>query len=220
VPRPLCQAAAIGGALPERLEGRQPLDGIEEFRAEALHRLVPGAASAALHLVPRDRCDQRDQGRDQHDYRDRQIPPHDEQEDRDRRQRGDTDLRQVLAEKALQLLDAVDQRQHDPAGALAGEPGRSQFGDLVVEPAAQILLDAAGGVVSDDGPAVVEEAAQQDGERHADGRQRNRGGAGAGEDARQQGAEQREPGDPKRRSGKADRDGQEDAASQSARQLP
>ena len=43
------------------------------------------------------------------------------------------DLRHVLAEKALQLLDAVDHRQHDPAGALAGEPGRAELGDLVVE---------------------------------------------------------------------------------------
>ena len=42
-------------------------------------------------------------------------------------------LRHVLAEERLQLLDAVDHRQHDAAGALAGEPGRPECGDLVVE---------------------------------------------------------------------------------------
>ena len=43
----------------------------------------------------------------------------------------------------LQLLDAVDHRLHDAAGALAGEPGRAELRDLVVELAAQLLLHAA-----------------------------------------------------------------------------
>ena len=64
-------------------------------------------------------------------------------------QRRDRDLRHVLAEKRLQLLDAVDHRQHHAAGALAGEPGRPQRGDLVVEPAAQRLLHPGRGAVRD-----------------------------------------------------------------------
>ena len=73
-----------------------------------------------------------------------------------RRQHRDRQLRHVLAEKGLQLLDAVDDRQHDPAGALAGEPGRPQLGELVVEAAAQILLHAVGGAVRDHGALLLD----------------------------------------------------------------
>ncbi len=173
---------------------------------------MPDAASTSLDLVPRDRRGERDQSRDQHDGRDRQVPPHDEQKDRDRRQRGDADLGQVLAEKALQLLDPVDDRQHDAAGALAGEPGRPEFGDLVVKPAAQILLHPAGGIVGDHRAAMVEQAAQQHRESDADRRLGNGGETSAGEDPRQQHAEQSETGDPERRGGEADHDRQQDAA--------
>ena len=76
---------------------------------------------------------------------DRHVPPGDEGEDRERRQAGDAELRQILAEEGLQLLDAVDQRQHDAAGALAREPGGAELGHLVVKPAAQNFLDARGG---------------------------------------------------------------------------
>ena len=39
-PRPLGEPPAVGGALAERLQGRQALHGVEEFRAEPLHRLL------------------------------------------------------------------------------------------------------------------------------------------------------------------------------------
>ena len=206
--------------MPKGLEGRQTLDGVEEFRAEALHRLVPDAAPAALDLVPGDRRGERDQGRHQHDRRDRHIPPRDKGEDRNRRQRGDADLRQILAEKALQLLDPVNQRQHDAAGAFAGKPGRAQFSDLVVETPAQIFLHAAGGTVRDNCAAMIEQTPQEDGARDPKGGHCDRGRAGAAEDTGEKGAEQRKPRDPERRRGEADGDRQQDAAPQSAGQLP
>ena len=76
--------------------------------------------------------------------------------------------------KRLQLLDAVDDRQHDPAGALAGEPRRPQRGDLVVEPAAQILLHPGRGAVGDHRAMVIDEPAQEHRGGDADGRNRDR----------------------------------------------
>jgi hypothetical protein len=67
---------------------------------------------------------------------------------------------------------------------------------------------------------MVEQAAQQDRERHADRRLRDRREPGAGEDSRQQNSEQCETGDPECRRGEADHDRQQDAAAQPARQLP
>jgi hypothetical protein len=121
-----------------------------------------------------------------------------------------------LAEEALQLLDPVDQGQHDAAGALAGEPGRAQLGDLVIEPAAQIFLHMAGGAVGDDRAGMIEEAAQQHRQADPDRRQGDRGKAGAGEDPREQRAQQREAGDPETRGKQAKQDRQRDPAAQSA----
>jgi len=61
--------------------------------------------------------------------------------------------------KALQLLDPVDDRQHDPAGPLAGEPGRPQFGDLIVEASAELLLHAAGRAMRDHRAGMIEKPA-------------------------------------------------------------
>src|SRR5713101_457272 len=130
LPRAQGEPLAIGRALAERLQCRQALDRVEEFRAEALHRLLALLALMVFDAVPGGRRDQRHQRRDQHHRGDRRVPPDDKAEDRQRGQRRDRNLRQVLPEKALHLLDPVDHGQHHPAGALTGEPGRPQFGDL------------------------------------------------------------------------------------------
>ncbi len=91
-----------------------------------------------------------------------------------------------MPEKALQLLDPVNDGQHHPASALAGEPGRPQFGDLVEEPPAQRLLYPASILVGDDRAGVVQKRAQQ--HRRADpGRQdRDDADTRATEDPREQ----------------------------------
>ena len=122
--------------------------------------------------------------------------------------------------KRLQLLDPVDHRQHDAAGALAGEPGRAELGDLVVETPAQVVLHHRGGAVRDDGADVIEQRPRDDRRRDPGSRERDRPGPGAGEDQRQQGAEQRETGDPEPGRGQADNDAGGDPAAQPAGQLP
>ncbi len=153
-------------------------------------------AAAAFDVDEHGWRDQRYQRCDQHHRRDRHVPEGDEDEDRQRRQHRDRQLRHVLAEERLQLFDAVDNRQHDPTGALAGKPGRPQCCDLVVETAAQILLHAGGGAVRDHRAVVIDDPAQ----RHRDGdpgrRKRYREKAGAVEDMGQQHAEDREAGNP------------------------
>ncbi len=91
---------------------------------------------AALDMDEDGRRDQGHQGKDQHHRRHRHVPEGDKDEDCNWRQHGDRQLRHVLAEEGLQLLDAVDDRKHDAAGALAGEPCRPEFGNLVIETAA------------------------------------------------------------------------------------
>ncbi len=122
--------------------------------------------------------------------------------------------------KRLQLLDAVDNRQHDAAGALAGEPGRPERGDLVVEPAAQVLLHAGGGAMRDHCAMVIHHAAQDHGSRDADGRNGDGEEAGIFENVRQQDAEKRKAGDADDRSDEPEQDRQRDPAAKPARQLP
>ena len=105
---------------------------------------------------------------------------------------GDRHLRDVLAEEGLQLLDAVDHRQHDAAGPLRAEPGGAEGDDLVVQPAAQRLLHAHGGAVRDHGAAVVERRAQHDGDAGAGQRPDQHGGGRALEHAGEEPAEEDE----------------------------
>ena len=156
------QADVHRRALTECLQGRQALDAVEKLRAERLQRALAPLAGAALALRESARRDQGHEREDQHHRRDRHVPEGDEDEDRQRRQHRDAELRDILAEKSLQLLDPVDDRQHYPAGALAGKPSRAQRRDLVVEPAAQILLHSGRGAVGDHRAMMIDEAAQDD----------------------------------------------------------
>ena len=214
------EPAAVGGALAERLQRRQSLDAVEKLRAERLQRLLAVVAAAALVLQENRRRDQCEQRKGQHHPRHRHVPEGDEDKDRQGCQHRDRQLRHVLAEKALQLLDAVDDRQHDPAGALAGEPGRPQLGELVVEAAAQILLHAVGGAVRDHGTLLLDPAAQDDGCGHPDGRQCHRSPAGAAEHLRQQHTEQHEPGDADHRGDQPHQDRRGDPPAQPACKRP
>ena len=118
----------------------------------------PNALNAAAARAMPGRCalddsrrHQSEQRRAQHHSGDRHVPERDEGEDRQRRADGDRHLRQVLAEEGLQLLDAIDHRQHHAAGAFGAEPGRAERDDLVVQPAAQRLLHPGRGPVRDHG---------------------------------------------------------------------
>ena len=155
------QHAAVSRALAERLERRQTLDGVEKFGAETFQRGAVRDADFAIEPAEDRRQHQTNQREAQHQRRDRHVPPGDDGEHGERRERRDGELRHVLAEKALQLLDAVDHRQHDAAGALAGEPGRPEFGDLVVELEPQHLLHARRGAVRHHGALVFEKGAHE-----------------------------------------------------------
>ncbi len=134
--RPIGEPAAIGRTLAERLQGRQALDTVEELRAEGFEGPLAPVAGAALDLEKDCGGDQGHERESEHHRGDRHVPEGDEGEDCQRSQHRDRQLRNVLTEEGLQLLDAVDDRQHDAAGALAGEPSRPECGNLVVEAAA------------------------------------------------------------------------------------
>ncbi len=180
---------AEGAALAKRLQRRQSLDAVEEFGAKRFERLLAALAAAALDMDEHGRGDQRDQRKHQHHCRYRHVPKGDKGKNGQRRQNRDRHLWDVLTEKGLQLLDPVDNRQHDPAGALAGKPRRPQFGDLVVKPAAQFLLNPDRGTMRDHRPVMLDQAAQNYGSGDADRRHSDRHKASARKDMRQQDAE-------------------------------
>ena len=157
------QQLAARRALPVRLERAEPLDGIEELRAEggigprALHAPRP------VHAMPGAGRDERDEGGDEEDERDRQIHEGHEGEDEDGRERRDEELRDVLAEVDLELLDALDHRQDHVARARPREVGGAERGDVVVERLPEPRLHARRRVVGDHVPVEIEHAPQHDG---------------------------------------------------------
>ena len=214
------QHPAVAAALAERLQRRQTLHRVEEFLAERLERILPHPRRAAGALVHHRGRHQGEQRGAQHHGGDRNVPERDEGEDRHRRAGRDRHLRQVLAEERLQLLDAVDDRQHDAAGAFGAEPRRPERDDLVVQAAAQRLLHARRGAVRDHGAHVVEPGAQQDGGQGADQRDDQLGGRRAAEQPGEELAEEGEPGDADRQRQQAEQNRQCDASAQTARHAP
>ena len=178
------QQLAARRALAEGLERGQPLDGVEELRAEGGVGLRRARLRAAVLAMPGAGRDERDEGGDEQDERDRQIDEGHEGEDEDRRERGDEELRQVLAEVDLELLDALDHRQDDVARARPREVGGAERGDVVVERLPEPRLHARRRVVGDHAPVEVEHAAQHDGGGGERGRHHERPQGLARDDAR------------------------------------
>ena len=139
--------------------------------------------------------DERDERCCEEHERDRQIQERDEGEDDDRRQRRHRELRQVLAEIHLELLDAFDHRHDHLARARAGDVRGPERDDVVVHGLAQARLHDRGGPMRHGDAPVLEGAAYDDRRRDEGDRYEQVGKRGAGEDAREQPAEQREPGD-------------------------
>ena len=207
-------------ALTEGLQRRQTLNRIQELGREGA---VGARTRQGISLVPaleRGRGDQGEQRGAEEDGGHRHVEPGDEGEDQDRADRRDEQLRQIFAEVDLQLLDAVDQRDQDVAGAGQTEMRRAQRHDLVVQRGAQIELNRRRRAVRDHDPGVLQAAAGQndqggDRAQGEDIRERH-----AGEDQAQQPAEQRQARDPQRRRQKADGDRAPNAPAHPARKRP
>ncbi len=116
---------------------------------------------AAVPAVKGGRRDQGKDGETEQRAGERQIEKGDKGEDAERRQRGNAELRQILAEIGLELLDAIDQCEERGASALAPEMGRPESNHMFVEALAQGHLDGSGGAVRGHGPAIFQHAAQQ-----------------------------------------------------------
>ena len=92
------QGFSARAALPERLQGRKALDGIQELRGK---RPIGTGAPKTVVLIPRMedlRCDQGDQGGGEHHQRHRHVEEHHDTENQQRREDRDDELRQILAE--------------------------------------------------------------------------------------------------------------------------
>ena len=166
--RPVGKDPTEGTALAEGLQCRQSLHRIEELFTERLERLLTLARCQAGTLMDDGRRHESEQRGAEHHSGDGEVPVRHEGEDCHRRAGGDRDLGNVLAEEGLQLLDAVDDRQHHAAGAFGTKPYRAEGDDLVVQPHAQRLLHAGCGTVSNHGAKVVEAGAQQNRSEDAD----------------------------------------------------
>ena len=78
---PLCQERRAGGALAERLQRAEPLEGVEELRPEGAVGPLAREAPSAVPPVPEARREERQQGRPEQDERDRAVQPRHEGED-------------------------------------------------------------------------------------------------------------------------------------------
>ena len=218
--RPLGQKPPARRALAERLEGGETLYRVEELRREPAIRLRAAHAAARVPSLERGGRKQGEHREGEHQGGDREVEPCEEREDDDRSDEGDEKLRQVLAEVGLELLDAVDHRDHDRTGALEPEVGGAKPDHLCVEPLAQLELDPCRGVVGDHGAGVLDPAAQHHHRRHQAERDDELGERVPGEDPRQQPAEQREPADPDQGREHPHRHRSGDAKAHAARELP
>ena len=189
------QQPGAGAALAERLERRQPLDRVEELGAERAVCVAPCEARLGVPDVEGGGRHQGEQREGDQQRRDRQVEEGDEYEDARRQQNGSGELRQVLAEEGLELLDAVDRRGDHVAGALEPEMGGAELDHLAVEAPANVELNQRRGLVGDHGAQVLEPAAQNhDAGDRGEGLDQ-RVGACALEDLGQEPAEQRQTGD-------------------------
>jgi hypothetical protein len=189
------QPLGKGGALAERLQRGQPLQGIEELLAERLERRRPGDRGPLVGVVHHHRQRQRGGCRCQQHGRGRHVPPGQHGEDHHGGAGGNGQLRQIGAEECLQLLHPVDHRQHDPAGALRPEPGRAKLGDPIEQPCPQHRLHPPGGRLRQHGAAVVQPRPQPHANRRFDRGQGNLPRRRAGERQRQHPRQADEPQD-------------------------
>jgi hypothetical protein len=74
----------------------------------------------------------------------KQIHREDEEQDADGNERGDDQLRQVLAVIGVQRFDALDGGGGQFAGALSARVGGTEFEDVIEEPLTQVGFDADG----------------------------------------------------------------------------
>jgi hypothetical protein len=149
--------------LAEGLQGRQTLDCVQIILSEGAECRLTHDACRTIGAMRRRRQGQGEQSGDEHDGRDRQVPSCDENEDDGRSRDSETDLRQVLAEERLELLDPVHHRERDPAGAFGAKGGGAQFHEFVMQAEAQRGLDAGGRTVRDYGAGVIKQRTNRDG---------------------------------------------------------
>lgn len=187
------QVLRAGAALPEGLQRRQALYGVEELGGKGGVGLLQLARAFGVALVPERRGEECDQGEEQHDAGHRQVDEGDAHENEQRREQGDQELRQVLAEVGFQLLHAVNERRGQRARALPADGARPQSSDAVVDRPAQALLHPSGSFMRQHDPPVLEGAAEQHDKGDEGNGQRQGGQLAAGEDLTDQPAQQAEP---------------------------
>ena len=218
--RALGQQPAALGALPERLQRRETLHRVQELRREpryAFDRRMLLFASQRWNTAGANRVNiananiRAATGKSRNASSTRTTMGV---------MQGDQELRQVLAEVGLELLDPVDHGDHDRAGALQPEVGGAERRHPGVEPLAQLELHHRRGTVGDHGAGVLQPAAEHHHRRHQRERHHELRERVPGEDPREQPPEQGEPPDPDQRREHPHRHRGGDPQSHAVRELP
>ena len=206
------ETPAARAALPERLEGREALEGVEELGRE--RRVGALAPLAALAVPPGEggRSDEGEEGEREEERRHRKVEEREEREYGDRGEGGHAELGQELAEPRLELLDPLHERHQHLPGALEPEPRRPELRHLVVQARTQMHLHPGRGPVRDHVAPVLEPAPEQH-DRADEGELPGQRPEGfAREDPGDQPSEGGEPPDPDQGGGEPDRDRERDPA--------
>ncbi len=136
-------------ALAERFQGAKALNAVQEVGTHGRLALAVGEAAALVDPVQHGRRGQRGERRDQEDAGDAHVEHGHAREDHERSQRRHDHLRQVLTEEDVQLLDAVDQRQHAVARPPLIEVAGAKDQHALVQPGTQPDLHPGRGAVGD-----------------------------------------------------------------------
>ncbi len=128
----------------ERAERRQPANDVEEVVREHRERLPPLACAPLRVTADEPHEDGDERQREEHHARSERIDGRDEDQDGDRYDRGQDELREVARERRLECVDAGDSRGGDLRAARSVECGRLPSQPRLYDVEAQLRDHVAG----------------------------------------------------------------------------
>ena len=149
-PTPAGKVLAGATALPERLEGRQPLDGIDELRSQVVVRATAFDGSDIGAGTEQVGGKQGEGGKGEEEECRRQVDPCHEEEDADRCDERDDELGQVAPEVDVELLDRLDGGDKDITGASGAKRTWTEVEQVRVDASSQADLHAGGCFMPDE----------------------------------------------------------------------
>ncbi len=157
-----CDRGDLVAAASEDFERRQALQDVEEMRAHHAQRGVLPTRQKVCRAADQKHKQRNERRGQQQDDAGENIERKDDREHRKWHERGEDELRQVLAVVRFERFDAIDRGGDEFAGAFAARVGGSECNEMIEEAFAQSRLDARGDAERGHFAAPREERARGD----------------------------------------------------------